>query len=319
MSQITVIFGGSGFIGTHYIRRLAREGQKVLSVDLLPPRERLDGVEYQIGDVRKLKDFSLPANTERILNFAAVHKTPGHPDHEYYNTNIGGAIEVTGLASRKGIKEIIFTSSISVYGSGEETKTEEALLTPNSAYGYSKMLAERVHQEWMEGAEDRRLIIARPGVVFGEGERGNFTRLAAMIRKGVFVFPGRRDAIKACIYVADLIAALEFARSGCDRVVVFNGVYEQRYSLEQIVEVLTSRYFPNTKTIQVPLPIVMLAARTLRMLDLFGLGIDPDRVTKLVRSTDVYPGWLSTNGLTFPGALEHAVERWYAETSGRLD
>ena len=317
MAQSIIVFGGSGFIGTHCIRALVNKGgREIVSVDLLPPIKRFDGVDYRIGDVRELSDFIVPAKTARIYNFAAVHTTPGHPHHEYYQTNIGGAIEITRLASRNDIREIIFTSSISVYGPGEDIKTEDTPLTPTSAYGYSKMLAERVHRVWLEDAADRRLIIVRPAVVFGAGERGNFTRMASLLRKGFFVYPGRRDTIKACFYVEDLIEAIEFARERPERFVLFNGAFPQRYTLEQIVETFIRKYFPLAKTFEIPLPVVLPVARTLEALGGFGIGIHPDRVTKLVRSTNVYPGWLSSQGCCYPDALERAFDRWSITSNG---
>ena len=320
MIESVVIFGGSGFIGTHMIRRLVSDGRfSIISVDLQPPRERHEGVEYRIADVRDLRAFKVPNNTNRFYNFAAIHKTPGHSQHEYYETNILGAIEVTDLAVRSSVNEIIFTSSISVYGPGEDTKSEQTQLSPKTAYGYSKMMAERIFETWAERDSDRRLTIVRPAVVFGPGERGNFTRLVGLLRKGFFVYPGRKDTIKACIYVGDLIESVEFARKNADAITIFNAAYPQRYTLEEIVETLIARYFPNARTILIPKGIVMGMASLLGSLDTLHLGIHPDRVMKLVRSTDVQPGWLLSHGREFPGAIEKAFDAWSEATQGRFD
>jgi nucleoside-diphosphate-sugar epimerase len=85
-----------------------------------------------------------------------VHTTPGHDTAEYYETDVLGAIEVTSLARRTDVRKIIFASSISVYGPGEETKHESSPLAPTSAYGASKVLAERIHQSWLSESTDRR-------------------------------------------------------------------------------------------------------------------------------------------------------------------
>ena len=321
MNESVVIFGGSGFIGTHMIRRLVSEGKfSIISIDLLPPRERYEGVEYQIADVRDLKALSVPENTNRFYHFAAVHRTPGHSQHEYYETNVLGAIEVTNLAASCSVNEVIFTSSISVYGPGEDTKSEQTALSPKTAYGYSKMLAERIFESWAKQHASRRLTIVRPAVVFGPGEKGNFTRLVGLLKKGIFVYPGRRDTIKACIYVDDLIESIEFARNNSnDAVTIFNGAYPQRYTLEQIVETLIAKHVPDARTVMMPKSIVMGTARLLGSLDALHLGIHPDRVMKLVRSTDVEPGWLSSRGREFPDAIEKAFDAWSQATHGRFD
>ena len=45
---------------------------------------------------------------------------------------------------------------------------------------------------------------APAAVIFGKGEKGNLTRIARTLKKGLFVYPGRKDTIKACVYVKDV-------------------------------------------------------------------------------------------------------------------
>lgn len=317
MPSSVVVFGGSGFIGTHLLRRLVSEvGSNIISVDIKEPSERLPKIEYRIGDVRDLRELKVQSAIQRIYNLAAVHTTPGHADHEYFETNVAGALEVTSFAARYDVPEIIFTSSISVYGPDESVKTEETPLAPISAYGFSKALAERIHRSWLEADSSRQLTIVRPAVVFGKGEGGNFTRLAKLLQKGFFVYPGRKNTVKACIYVEDLLDAIEFARRQPERFVLFNASYSQRYTLEDIVNTLITKHFPFARTFMLPKAIVFGVAEILRVLDAFHLGIHPDRVTKLVKSTDVSPMWLTQRGLSFPDGLESALDRWATESDG---
>lgn len=111
-----------------------------------------------------------PTEDDVIFNFAAVHRTPGHEDHEYFETNIRGAENVVAFAEKWNIKKIVFTSSIAPYGAAEELKKETTLPTPNTAYGISKLVAEKIHEKWQNGdATHRQLTIVRPSVVFGGG------------------------------------------------------------------------------------------------------------------------------------------------------
>jgi nucleoside-diphosphate-sugar epimerase len=204
-----LIVGGSGFIGTHYASKFIKSGVDVYIVDIVEPRIKHELVKFVQHDVRALSSLTIDVKFDIVFNFAAIHTTPGHQIHEYYESNVLGAVEVCKFAEKNKIEEIVFTSSISVYGPGEEQKDEYTELTPNSAYGFSKMLAERIHKSWMERAVYRKLTIVRPAVVFGPGEGGNFTRLATLMRKGTFIYPGRKDTIKACIYVEDLISLVD--------------------------------------------------------------------------------------------------------------
>lgn len=320
MTKAIIVFGGSGFIGSHLLRKLAATGgYRLVSVDRREPKTRINGVEYIHADARDLSGFDVSGEVETIFNLAAVHTTPGHPTHEYYETNVASASQITAFARRKGVRDIVFTSSISVYGPSEETKSEATLPTPESAYGWSKWLAEGIHRSWRDESEDRRLVICRPAVIFGPKEGGNFTRLAKLIKKGVFVYPGRKDTIKACFYVDDLIEALLYARSLGQPYVLFNGCYPDRYTLEQIVETFKSIYFPQVKTYMVPRWIVVMAAKMLLPFSFLGLGIHPDRVMKLVRSTDIVPNWLEGQGKAASGRLPSAFERWKAGSNGMFE
>ncbi|CAM3107795.1 hypothetical protein PAT01_00250 [Pseudoalteromonas atlantica] len=316
-----IIFGGSGFIGTHLIDKLLIQGcTTIISVDIKEPKSPRKGVNYIVADVRDLSSLELFNNIDKIYNFAAIHTTPGHEHHEYYETNICGALEVCKYAERAGIKNIIFTSSISVYGPGEDQKTEETELQPTSSYGYSKMIAEKVHKEWLnKNSAINKLVIVRPAVVFGPGEGGNFTRLATLLSKGFFIYPGRKNTIKACIYVDDLIEAISFAEDQRQTLITFNGAYHQGYTLEDIIDIFQANHFSDVKTVMLPKFIVLGVAKTLRLFNAFNIGIHPERVMKLVKSTDVYPGWLVSKGKKFDGGVEVALSKWSSSTDGKFN
>jgi GlcNAc-P-P-Und epimerase len=320
MNRNIVIFGGSGFIGNHLIRTLAKNKQnRLISVDLREPETKLPGVDYRTNDVRDLTGFDVEGEVDCIYNLAAVHTTPGHETYEYYQTNIGGATQVTAFARRRNVKEIVFASSISVYGVSEEPKSERSDPAPETAYGWSKLLAEGIHRSWLDENNGRRLIIMRPAVIFGQGEGGNFTRLARLLRKGFFIYPGRKDTVKACYYVGDLIRALLFAQSQPDRYILFNACYPDRYTISEIVETMKKVHFFEAVTFVVPGSVLAGAATALLPFSKVGLGVHPERVLKLVRSTDIRPIWLEEHGYAARNQLTLAIEQWRADTQSRFD
>jgi nucleoside-diphosphate-sugar epimerase len=313
--QGVLITGASGFIGTHLARRLADAGARLICLDLKPPREVLEEALYFQEDVRGLSLLALP-KIDRIYNLAAVHTTPGHPDHEYYDTNVLGALEVVKLAEREQVGHITFTSSISIYGPSEEKKIESSVPAPVSAYGKSKLMAEEVHRFWLRQDPARKLTIARPAVVFGAGEGGNFARMAALLKKGFFIFPGRRDTVKSCIYVEDLLDLLLEAGSTDGDIEIFNGAYPECPTLEVIVTALRDAYFPSAKLYDVPKGAVLTAAKGLSVFSGMGLGVHPDRVMKLLRSTHVYPAWAVQRELLVGPAFERGLAQWARATGG---
>ncbi|MDP1875918.1 NAD(P)-dependent oxidoreductase [Phenylobacterium sp.] len=316
-----VVIGASGFIGTRLVKRLAQQGKSIVAVDIAAPREQLPGVDYVNADVRRPLDLQIGSGAQALYNLAAVHRTPGHPAHEYFETNVLGAGHVTALAEACSIPLIVFTSSISVYGPTEEVRTESSLPVPTSDYGRSKLMAEMIHQMWFRAAPSRRLVTVRPGVVFGPGERGNYSALANALRRGVFFYPGRKDTVKSGGHVDELLRTLEFAIAHSDRQILFNFAFPQVSATQDIVaafsRVMNHRYRPATA----PLPAVMLAACLFESANALGLKtpIHRERVMKLVRSTRIAPQWLISQGYEFQFDLSSALECWAQETDGRFE
>lgn len=159
-----IITGGTGFIGTHLTNLILEEhpDAKVWNLDIVKPGtpnpvvknykpavrdgETL-GSTYVECDIRKpIGNLPFtPTSEDVIFNFAAVHRTPGHEDIEYFETNIRGAENVCAFAEKYGIKNMVFTSSIAPYGASEQLKEETTLPTPNTPYGISKLVAEKIH------------------------------------------------------------------------------------------------------------------------------------------------------------------------------
>jgi nucleoside-diphosphate-sugar epimerase len=308
----SVIFGGSGFIGTHLTAYLLAEGWRVTVVDLVPVPEG-PHVQFRFADVRRPVDLNLGGQVDLIFNLAAVHRTPGHPDSQYYETNVLGAIHVTRWATEVQAPAMVFTSSISVYGAGEDLKVEQTALAPNSAYGRSKRMAEEIHRSWLAGSPDmaRKLVICRPAAVFGPGENGNFARLAQALQRGAFWLPGRTDTLKAAGYVKELGASLMFALSKGPPEVTVNFGMPVVHRIDEICEAF--REVAGYKSPRViPDRLVRLGLSTLSPLE--KAGVDAGllaRVQKVRASTNVAPQQLVDLGYSWRFDLRSSLKDWY--------
>lgn len=316
----TIVTGGSGFIGSHLLKQMNALGYKnVISTDIRDNFIDLDGVEFIRADIKKLSQLDIGDTVERIFHLAAIHTTPGHESWEYYDANVNGALEVVRFARRHGTRSIVFTSSISVYGPGEEPKDEKTEPAPTSDYGRSKLMAEKILEDWQKEAPGRKLIVARPAVVFGPGEGGNFTRLAKILRRGWFFYPGRRDTVKSCIYVRDLVDWLLFAETRDEEYTLFNGAYAERWTTEQIVGKFREVAFPKIREITIPGKFLKAAAVCIRLFGFNALGIHPERIEKLMISTNILPTWAIENGMKCSNRLDLSLHEWGKISAGQFE
>jgi len=315
MGKTAIVFGGAGFIGSHLLQQLAASGEyaQLVSADIGAPRFNVSGVEYRFADVRRPLADELCLGVTEIYNFAAVHTTPGYEDWEYYWTNVLGATHVCDYARRQGTKRVVFTSSISVYGPTEDMKDEDSALAPESAYGCSKFCAEKIHQQWQaEQADQRRLVVVRPAVIYGYTERGNFTRLASLLSKRRFVFPGRKDTVKSCGYVKDLTRSIGYMLERCKGTSVYNFCHPERYTTEEICASFSRVAGFGPATLVLPLWPMLFGGWVFEQFARMGMktSINRARVMKLVRSNNILPKRLQAEGFDYRYDLDAALADW---------
>ena len=324
-----IIFGGSGFIGTHLIKLLKEEckteNDTIYNLDIVMPGEEgvvpgivehIEDVKYIRIDVRKNIEFEFePTERDIIFNLAAVHRTPGHTDNEYFETNIMGAENVTTFAENNGIRKILFTSSIAPYGASEDKKSETTLPMPNTPYGISKLIAEKIHEKWQAKDQNRQLTILRPGVVYGKGEHGNFTRLYLGMKKHYFFYPGRKDTIKACIYVKELVRFMKFRiiDNNFLGMEMFNCTYEPAYNIEQICTAIKKATKMKRFIPLIPSWILMTAATILGPVGAKKIGLHPERVKKLMISTNICGEKMVKEGYKFYYNIEDSLNDWFLD------
>ncbi len=319
ISASAVVFGGSGFIGRHLAAALLARGiAPVLLADVAAPQGELrPGEAFRWCDVRRPIELSEVGPSPLVFNLAAVHRTPGHPDAEYHETNEAGGRNVVAFCEAHGVERLWFTSSIAVYGASDESKTEATEPAPTTAYGRSKLAAEAIHAGWADAAPGRRLVVVRPGTVFGPGEGGNFTRLARALERRRFLYPGRRDTRKACGYVDDLVASLFFMAERADPVALYNFSYAPPPTIEEVCGAFARAGGLPSPVGTLPLGVILPLAGVLARAGL--RTFDPQRVRKLVVSTNIVATELAEAGYPWQTDLESAIARWRAaEPVGRF-
>jgi UDP-glucose 4-epimerase len=144
-----LVTGGAGFIGSHLVRALVSQGDRVRVFDNLTTgrRDHLEGVEAEliVGDIRDLEELEgATRGTEAVYHLAAmisVAETMADP-LTCYEVNLRGSLNVLEAARLVGVRAVVLASSAAVYG-GTEGRVREALpARPISPYGATKLAME---------------------------------------------------------------------------------------------------------------------------------------------------------------------------------
>lgn len=199
------IIGGAGFVGTRLAQVLSQQGTAFKIYD-----KTLDGEGF--CDVTNTESLAALPPADIVINLAAEHRDDVTPRSLYDDVNVEGARNACNYCRRSNIKQIIFTSSVAVYGFAPEGTDERGALNPFNDYGRTKMEAEMVYREWLsEAPEQRSLVIVRPSVIFGEQNRGNVYNLLRQIAAGKFIMFGSGANRKSMAYVQNVAEFLAFS------------------------------------------------------------------------------------------------------------
>lgn len=152
-----LVAGGAGYIGSTVCSALKDAGYTPIVLDsLVRGKEEFakQNIFYQ-GDIANLevlqKIIAEQGKIEYVIDFAAFISVPESTEkvYEYYNNNITKTIEFLNNLNKVGCKNVIFSSSASVYGSSDTIEvTEENLLRPSSPYARTKAIMEGIIEDF---------------------------------------------------------------------------------------------------------------------------------------------------------------------------
>ena len=288
---LTTIIGGSGFIGRRLTAQLRLRGDSVRVVDIVPPLNH--EVDYQAADVRDRDALTTALKgSDVVYNLAAVHRDDVTPTSLYHDVNVTGASNLADVCRDLGINRLVFSSSVAVYGPSSGDISEDQTPSPSNAYGRSKLLAEHLYRDWLSEAPRRRtLVIVRPSVVFGEGNRGNVYRLLQQIIRGRFVMVGDGKNRKSMAYVENLCAFLVHVADFDSGIHLYNYADKPDLSMEELVSIILNALGrPPTIRSRLPYPLGYLGGLACDFVAYFmkrELPISALRITKFCSSHDI--------------------------------
>ena len=179
MNQTILVTGADGFIGSHLVEMLVKQGHKVKALSQynsfnywgwLEDINCLDQVEVLNGDVRDPHYCKhITKGVDIVYHLAALIAIPYSyvaPD-SYVATNVNGTLNICQAAKENGVKRVIHTSTSEVYGTAQYVPIdEEHPLQPQSPYSASKIGADAMAMSFYN-AFDLPLTIARPFNTYG--------------------------------------------------------------------------------------------------------------------------------------------------------
>jgi UDP-glucose 4-epimerase len=249
-----LVTGGAGFIGAHLSRELVARGHRVVVLDDLSggfEDNVPDGAEFVRGSV--LDDVLVESLFDRYrfeyVYHLAAYAAEGlsHFIRRFnYENNVVGTVTVLNHAIRHGVRHFVFTSSIAVYGRGEQLPLrEEHVPRPEDPYGIAKFAVE---QDLKAAHELFGLdyTIFRPHNVYGE-----FQNIGDRYRNviGIFmnqIMTGRPLSVfgdglqtRAFSYVGDIMGPIaDCVNQPGARNEIFNVGGDNVYSVKELAEVV---------------------------------------------------------------------------------
>ena len=201
-----LIIGGSGFVGTSLISNLGENNCSILDKN----KSYFFPKITSIGNILKLDEINIPIECSSVVLLAAEHSDDVSPSSLYYDVNVQGTRNVLEAMDKSGVKNLIFTSSVAIYGLNKENPDENHPEDPFNHYGKSKWEAELAIKEWYENdPTNKSVTILRPTVIFGERNRGNVYNLLKQISSGKFMMIGKGQNKKSMAYVSNVVALIK--------------------------------------------------------------------------------------------------------------
>lgn len=304
------MIGGSGFVGTNLCRQLSLKQQDFEIIDLKMSNQFPE--KCKIADVRDAETLRNTITGDVVVNLAAVHRDDIRDKTEYQRTNVGGAENVALVCEEKGVDKIVFTSTVAVYGFAEPGTDESGAINPFNDYGRTKFQAEEKLRKWYAKGENS-LIIVRPTVIFGEGNRGNVFNLLNQIASGKFLMVGKGENKKSMAYIGNMVAFLETCVATDQKYGVYNYVDTPDLTMNELVSQVRAKLKGKTGVgLRLPywLGLVLgFVADLAAKISGKNLPVSSIRVRKFISSTEFSSAKESLDNFQVPFSLSDGVRR----------
>lgn len=208
-----LVTGAAGFLGGHLVDMLIERGDEVRA--LVRPVEdasrlrKLPGVEVVQGDLTNTASLKRAVQSVQCVYNVAAKTGPWGLERQYNAVNVWGVADLIMAAMEAGVRRIVHTSSITVYGHhlhGLVTE-EHPFFAEDNPYSRTKIAGEKLIDDMVKG-RGAPVVIVRPAWIYGPRDNASFGRFVALIDAGKGFMIGSGKNVLPIVYVRDVAQGL---------------------------------------------------------------------------------------------------------------
>lgn len=219
-----LVTGAAGFLGGHLVDMLIERGDEVRAmvrpVEDTARLRALPGVEVVPGDLTDAASLKRAVQGVECVYNVAAKTGPWGLEREYNAINVWGVADLITAAMEAGVRRIVHTSSITVYGHhlrGLVTE-EHPYIAEDNPYSRTKIAGEKLIADMVKG-RSAPVVIVRPGWIYGPRDNASFGRFVALVDSGKGFIIGSGKNILPVVYVRDVAQGLILAGNADERLV----------------------------------------------------------------------------------------------------
>ena len=176
-----LITGVHGFVGSNLVKELSGQHQ-IYGLDIIRPEKEGIKKTFLWDEINKLPEIDV------IIHLAAiVHDFNRKTDrNDVFAVNVGLTKRIFDHFLNSNAHKFIFFSSVAICGNnvGNSILTESSVPDPKGLYGESKIMAEEYILSHINDIPEKNVIILRPSMIYGEGNKGNLNLLYNIVSRG---------------------------------------------------------------------------------------------------------------------------------------
>lgn len=276
-----LITGAFGFVGTNLSKAIKKNpNHHLVALDVFQPENHAYNEFFDWNSLKSLEWSKIDA----IIHLAGkAHDTKNTTDdQEYFRINLGLTQQIFNCFLQSEAKKFIFFSSVKAIADevpGDEL-TENETPNPKTAYGMSKLVAEKLILN-DKLPDDKRIYILRPCMIHGPGNKGNLNLLYKMAQKGIPWPLGKFENTRSFTAIENLTYTVNQILERNIEPGIYQIADDETISTNRLIELIAESIGRRPKIWRINKKIIGAVAR---IGDIIRLPLTSERLQKLTES-----------------------------------